>query len=830
MKKHNLNLFLKIILLFIISPFISNSQHENFYSTSSIISKLNKLNTLGKVLYIAAHPDDENTRLIAYLSNEKKYETAYLSLTRGDGGQNLIGKDLKENLGVIRTQELLEARKIDGGIQFFSSAIDFGYSKNAEETLKFWNENKILYDIVWIIRKFKPDIIITRFNQISGTTHGHHTSSSILANKAFALSGDPEVFPDQLDKLNIWKPKRIFWNTSTRYFNISNYSEKEITKINVGLFNNFLGKSYNEISSESRSMHKSQGFGSLKRRGNENELFILTQGESIESDIMDGVDISWKRVNANKSIIENLYRAKEEFDPNYPERIVKFLLIAYSEIDKIKDKHWAIIKKNEIKNLIKACLGLYFESLSNVSIASIRDNINLQFDVINRSPSNIILEKIEVLNKVYSYNKQLFDNEFHTFSESIYLPDTLNFSEKYWLLEEPNYGNYKINNNNLIGNPDNHHAITSTFIFNINGTKLEYEAPIVNKSNNPTKGDDYKPFNIGLPIYLNPKLTNVLAINTDIKTVEVEIKSGKDKMNARIYLDIPDVIEFEPKYHDIYLDKKNQKKIIKFDLILPQKDYVKEKIIVKANINDKIYQRGIEEISYNHIPKQIRFPKSEISIIKFNLKIKGKNIAYIMGSGDNIPNSLSLIGYNVDIINIDDLNSNMLSKYDALIIGIRAYNINNQLTDKTNEILNFVKNGGNVIVQYNTSRGINSKNFAPYNFNISRKRVSQENSKVNILNPNHPALNYPNKIFLDDFNGWVQERGLYFPDSWSEEYSTLISSYDQGENPNDGGIILSKIGKGYYIYTSYSWFRQLPAGVKGAYKLFSNLISLGKEQ
>ena len=234
------NLFLITLIVFTFS-FKSNSQNENHYSTSSIISKLDKLNTLGKVLYVAAHPDDENTRLITYLSNEKKYKTAYLSLTRGDGGQNLIGKDLKENLGLIRTQELLEARKIDGGIQFFSSAIDFGYSKNPNETLSFWNENKILKDIVWVIRKFKPDIIITRFNQIPGATHGHHTASSILANKAFVLSGDPNIFPDQLDMVDVWKPKRIFWNTSSRFFNLSNYSDKELLKIDVGLYNPLLG-------------------------------------------------------------------------------------------------------------------------------------------------------------------------------------------------------------------------------------------------------------------------------------------------------------------------------------------------------------------------------------------------------------------------------------------------------------------------------------------------------------------------------------------------------------------------------------------------------------
>ena len=820
---------IQFFLIILINFNLHSQEENNIYSSSSIISKLEKLNTLGKVLYVAAHPDDENTRLITYLSNEKKYQTAYLSLTRGDGGQNLIGKDLKENLGLIRTQELLEARKIDGGIQFFTSAIDFGYSKNSKESLEFWNEDQILYELVWIIRKFKPDVIITRFNEVSGITHGHHTASSILANKAFRISGNPDIFPDQLEFLETWKAKRIFWNTSTRFFDLSKYSDDEILKIDVGLYNNILGKSYNEISSESRSMHKSQGFGSLKRRGSEKELFILTQGDKYDDNLMDGIDVTWNRFGENNEIIEYINNLVNEYDPKKPYKTVNKLSVLYEKVSKIKDEDWKKIKLNEIKNLIKACLGLFFESLSDVSISSIGENIKVNFDAINRSPININLKQVSVFDEDFLIKKDLINNEFFRFEKTIKIPESESFTEKYWLINKPNFGNYDVNDQELIGNPDNNFPVETNFIFTINNIEVSYTIPLLNKKNSPTKGDDYKIFNIGLPIYLNPKRYNELVVNSNSQTIEVEVISGKENLDATIYLDVPGNIKYEPKYFDLSFKDLNEKKIIKFDLTLPETDSFKENIIVKAKYNDEYYERGIKEINYDHIIQQVRFPLSEIKIIKFNIKTKGKNIAYFMGSGDNIPSFLSLIGYKIDLLTLDQLSTDILSNYDALIIGIRAYNVNKKLIEKTKEIHNYVKNGGNVLVQYNTSRGIDVKDFAPYSFNISRNRTSEENSKVDIINKNHLALNYPNKILLEDFDNWVQERGLYFPINWSDDYETLISSNDSGEKPNHGGILISKIGKGHYVYTSYSWFRQLPSGVSGAYKLFVNLISLGIE-
>ncbi len=819
-------------LLIILFYFISNqilSQSNNFYSASNISSMLEKLDVFGKVLYIAAHPDDENTRLIAYLANERKYETAYLSATRGGGGQNFLGTHLKDNLGLIRTQELLEARKIDGGQQFFTSAIDFGYSKEPIETLNFWNEEKILSDFVWIIRKFRPDIIITRFNQTPYITHGHHTASAMLADKAFNLAGDPSAFPEQLKHVKIWKPKRLMWNTSRRFFNLDDYDIDKMIKIDVGVYNNKIGKSYNEIASESRSMHKSQAFGSLRRRGSEVELIVHTQGVKAENDIMDGVDTSWDRIKPNDALKSYLKQAKDSFNIDKPYQIIDYLSLAHRELNRVFDRDWRSIKKNEIKNLIKASSGLFFEALSNVELASYGEEVKIKFDVINRSPYPIKLDKIQLNEKEFIIDDSLKNNKLFSVEKSFQLPLEHEVSEKYWLKNPSEFGSYNIDDQKLITEPDNKPVLEAKFIFKVNGQQISYISPVTYKLNSPINGDEYRPFNIGNPIYLNPKNDLEYLVNTNKKNLEVEVISGANNMSARIYLDAPEGTKVDPEFYDINFKNNNEKKLLNFNVSLSDNKNSINKVSYKAKIHDKIFSRGINKIIYSHISHQTRFPKSEVSLIKFDLNVKAKNIAYIMGSGDKIPESLSLVGYKVDLFEKNDINIDNLKDYDALIVGVRAFNSDKSLLDIKPQLMNFMESGGNVIIQYNTSRNLDVNKFSPYPFTLSRNRVSQENAPVRIINSKHPALNYPNKITLEDFNGWVQERGLYFPNSWSNDFETIISSNDKGESPNNGGILISKVGEGYFVYTSYSWFRQLPAGVSGAYKIFTNLISLGKK-
>ena len=339
-------------------------------NASEIKLALNKLNTLGSVLYVAAHPDDENTRLIAYMANERLVRTGYLSLTRGDGGQNLIGTEKGPLMGVVRTQELLEARKVDGGEQFFTRAVDFGYSKTPEETFIKWDKQAVLADVVWAIRKFKPDVMITRFPPTSKAGHGHHTASAILAAEAFDLAGDKNAFPEQLTYTTVWQPKRLLLNASTWWDKELPQKAKdnptEYTTVDIGTYNTLLGKSYGEIAAESRTMHKSQGFGSAKQRGSKLEYLKLLKGEPFKTDVLDGVNLSWKTVNGGEAIEKLLTKAITNFNAEQPELIVPTLLEAHQLLNKLPDSNkWKWIKLSKIRTVIANCAGLFVEVTAN---------------------------------------------------------------------------------------------------------------------------------------------------------------------------------------------------------------------------------------------------------------------------------------------------------------------------------------------------------------------------------------------------------------------------------------------------------------------------------
>ena len=313
----------KIILSFVISFFsltLLQAQKPITPSSSEIFESLQKLNFLGSVLYIAAHPDDENTRLISYMSNHVKARTGYLSLTRGDGGQNLIGSEIRELLGVIRTQELLAARRIDGGEQFFTRANDFGYSKHPDETLAIWNKKDVLSDVVLAIRKFQPDIIINRFDhRTPGTTHGHHTSSAILSFEAFDLANNKSAYPELLKEAGVWQPKRLFFNTNSWFYR----TQKEFDEANkenrisfdIGTYYPLKGESNNEMASVASSQHLSQGFGRLSQRGTQNEYVEFLKGDPLNNndDIFAGIDTSWNRIKGGKAIGDIVYEIENNF-------------------------------------------------------------------------------------------------------------------------------------------------------------------------------------------------------------------------------------------------------------------------------------------------------------------------------------------------------------------------------------------------------------------------------------------------------------------------------------------------------------------------------------
>lgn len=816
------------VIILIISSVPSNAQKPQTVDAAEILKKLEKLQVLANVLYVAAHPDDENTRLIAYFSKHELANTGYFAFTRGDGGQNLLGPEIREKLGVIRTQELLAARRIDGGRQFFSRAVDFGYSKNPDETFKVWDREKVLGDLVWVIRNFKPDIIITRFNTLPGTTHGHHTASAILAREAFKLAGDPGSYPEQLAYTEVWQPRRIFWNTSWWFYGRRDFDSSGMVKINVGTYDPVLGLSYSELAAESRSMHKSQGFGASGQRGDDMEYLTQWEGDHATGSTFDDMDISLSRVTGGATIKVMIDDIIDKYDEADPERIIPDLLNLRQAVSQINDKFWKMKKLNEIDELIYDCTGMFLEVRASDFSATPGSDLKINVEAINRSDGHIELEKFIVngsrqdttLNYVLKNNKDL---EFET---NMHIPEGLPVSQPYWLRNKPEKGMFVVKDQKLIGKPENDPAMSARFTLNIDGTEITYQKPVIYKENDPVKGEVYRPFIIIDPVQVN--LDNDVYIFPDNapRTVNLTVRAGEDHILGTLSLNLDPHWKVTPESIEVGLDDKNEEKVYSFQVTPPaeaREDTLKATVMYRG----KEYSRGFETIDYSHIPEQTLFPVAETKMVKLNIQKKGHLVGYIEGAGDDIPQCLEQIGYKVEFLHDDDFANGTLNNYDAIVVGVRAYNTVAKMKFYQPKLMEYVKNGGTLIVQYNNSYRMVTENIGPYPLELSHDRVTVEEAPVTILAKDNPVMNTPNKIGQNDFKGWVQERGLYFADKWDSRYTPVLSCHDPGEEARNGGFLVTQYGKGYYIYTGYSWFRELPAGVSGAYRIFANMISLG---
>ncbi|EGV43859.1 LmbE family protein [Bizionia argentinensis JUB59] len=828
---------LRCLFLILISSTLTYAQQPQKPNSSEIYESIKKLNFLGSVLYVAAHPDDENTRMISYMANGVKARTAYLSLTRGDGGQNLIGPEISELLGVIRTQELLTARAIDGGQQLFTRANDFGYSKHPDETLAIWNKQAVLSDVVLAIRQFQPDIIINRFDHRSpGTTHGHHTSSAMLSLEAFDLANDSSVYPDQLKSTEIWQAQRVFFNTSWWFYGSQEKYDKadksNLIALDMAPFFPSSGLSNTEIAALSRSQHKSQGFGNTGTRGSEKEYIELIKGSmpTDQTNLFEGIDTSWNRIKEGSAIGNILKDIEKNYDFKNPSASLPKLVIAYSAIQNLENGHWKTIKSNEIKSIISACAGLYLEAVAETNHATADQNINLTLEAINRSNSEIHLESFTNPNGlVVKKNMILKNNQSIKIKEAFRTPilDKTPITTPYWLTEKGSLGMYKVSDQALIGKPESPEYFNVTFNVSITGVTIPFTKPIVYKTNDPVKGEVYKPFEI-IPEASVRIAQKVIIFETEkAKVIPVKVKAGRDNLEGTVQLSVPTGWIVSPEKQSISIANKGNEQTLLFTVTPPinqNEGYIKPVI----SINGNTYSNELIEIDYDHIPYQTVLLPNESKVVRLDIKKKGEKIAYITGAGDVVPESLKQIGYNVTTLSPSAITAKNLKQYDAVVIGIRAYNTIDVLKFKQNILFDFVKNGGNMVVQYNTSRGLVTDNLAPYKLQLSTDRVTDEFADVKFLAPNHPVLNVPNKITQSDFDNWTQERGLYFPDSWAKDFTPILSMHDKGESAKKGSLLVAKYGEGYYIYTGLSFFREFPAGVSGAYRLFANILSLGK--
>lgn len=805
-------------------------QVPKIYSSSEIFQQIKKLNVLGSVLYIGAHPDDENNSLLPYLANEKLYRTGYLSLTRGDGGQNLIGDEQGMELGLIRTQELLAARKVDGAEQFFTRAYEFGFSRSAEEALRTWNKEKILSDVTWVIRQFQPDVIITRFPGDKRAGHGHHAASSILANEAFTAAADVNRFPEQFTYgVKPWQAKRILWNSYN--FGNNNTTSEDQFKIDIGMYNPLLGKSYGELGGEARTLHKSQGEGRPRRRGQIFEYFATTGGSAPGNDLMDGIVIDWKRIAGGEKIQSMINEIAGTYNIEKPELSIEALVQLYAAIEILPDDNWRNKKLQDVQQLIEECAALFTEATSGQQSVIQGDTLRTTFFINNRKAVNASLKKIELENFDSSLSISLTPNQNISFNKTIKVSADKKISQPYWLVYPQLNGTFDVRDQVLIGKAENDPSFQVKFLININGQDFTITRPVQYKFNDPLRGDVYQPIPVLPKVELNYTKDNFISINGVPVQADFYFKSNEPN-DLSLYKIIQ---QYSKKWgnNNPQISYNAKGVIVKYETATfrPLSDEINTSEEINLKTNDGKYDGYTKTISYEHIPTITYFPKAKANLVKLAIRTIGKDIGYITGAGDKVSQALESMGYNVKMLTEADITDASLKQFDAIITGVRAYNIHEFLSNKNDVFMRYVENGGNLIVQYLKGDMVGAKKVqvGPYPFLVnSASRITEENAKVNFLLPEHPALNYPNKITAKDFAGWLQERSNYQADEVDEHYEKLLRMADSGEKESDGSLIVAKYGKGNFVYSGLVFFRQLPAGVPGAYRLMANLIGLPK--
>lgn len=790
---------------------------------------LQKLNVLGRVLYLAAHPDDENTNLIALWANGSLYDTGYLSLTRGDGGQNLVGPELREKLGVIRTQELLAARHLDHGRQFFTRAVDFGFSKRADETLRIWDRDKILADIVWVIRSFRPDVVVTRFSPEDTITHGHHTASAILAREAFKAAADPNRFPEQLAFVKVWQPTRLVWNTSQFFYQNRNqpFDPTGLTTLEAGGFNPLLGKAFTEIAAASLSMHKSQGVGSPPRRGARKEYFKLLDGAPMQAGLFDGIDTTWARVSNSRSIAEKLREVTSTFSPADPAATVEKLIELRKALAKPSDD-WAVTKRNEVDAIIAACAGLHIESSTALAAVSPGQTLPIKLEAINRSriPVKLIEVRAPVSGQTLRIDATLGTDEFVTKDLSPNLPADWVYSQPYYLRKPAMLGTFTVDEQPLIGRPENPPLFPVEVTLQIAGEEIRYAVDTKYRKVDPIAGEQRQALVIAPPVFANLSSSVFIFADERPKAVQVRVLASTAAVRGEVKLQAPAGWKIEPASTPVDLKNANAEMTMTFTITPPATAAAEGELRAVVSVDGRDYSFARERINYPHIGVHVLMPPAEAKIVRGDIRKRGEQVGYIAGAGDEISPALEQLGYKVKLVDPSEITAKNLAQFDAVVLGIRAYNTQEQIVNWQPQLLEYVQAGGVVVVQYNTTAELKTKAIGPYPLEISRERVTDENADVRILAPDHLVMTTPNKITAGDFKDWVQERGLYFPNKWDANWTPILSSNDPSEKPLDGGLLVAKLGRGYFVYTGYSWFRQLPAGVPGAYRIFANMVSL----
>ncbi|MEW6337349.1 MAG: PIG-L family deacetylase [Acidobacteriota bacterium] len=784
--------------------------------------RLERMLVTGSALYVAAHPDDENTALLAWLAQGRKVRAGYLSLTRGDGGQNLIGTEQGDVLGVIRTEELLAARAVDGAEQFFTRAIDFGYSKSPEETLRVWGHEAVLADLVWVIRSFRPDVIVTRFPASGGGGHGHHTASAILAVEAFSAAADPSRFPEQLRLVEPWQATRLVWNAWRRP---GDPPVPGRLTVDVGAYEPLLGRSYAEVAAEARTMHKSQGFGSSPRRGSLPQEFEHVAGARAESDLFEGVDLSWGRVPGGDAVTALLARAAAEFDDRRPWRSAPRLVEALAALDRLPANALVAAKRAELLEVVRDCLGLWFDVTSPAATAVPGRAVELTVTALNRSPEPISLRRVEVPHTSTGApaGGALEENRPFDAKVSTVLPASVPHSLSYWLREAHGPGTYTLPEGSPVGAARSPAALSARFTVDVAGREVSFDVPAVHRWTDPVEGERWRPLAVVPPVTAGASKPVVFFPDAAARVVRVTARAHA-AATARLDLELPAQWRVEPASVDLAFAKPGEERAVTFT-VTPPPGTTTEEMVVRL---DGAPARRAVEVDHRHIPPQLLLPLATARLVRVDVARPVERVGYVMGSGDEIPEVLRQIGFRVELLSDEELSEGDLSSFGAIVVGVRAFNTRGRLAALASRLMSYVESGGTLVVQYATSRETVTDAIGPFPLALSRDRVTDEAAAIELLDPGHPLLRIPHRIAAADFEGWVQERGLYHAGTWDPRYTPLLSMADPGEKPTRGALLVARHGAGTYVYTGLSFFRQLPAGVPGAIRLFVNLLGGGR--
>lgn len=797
-------------------------------SPAAIEAELRTFKQLGSVLFVAAHPDDENTQLITYLARGRGYRTAYLSLTRGDGGQNVLGSDFGAKLGMARTQELLAARRLDSGRQFFTRAIDFGFSKDYQETLTVWNRQEVLADVVRVIRTFRPDVIVTRFSPKPGGTHGHHTASAVLALEAFKLAADAKAFPEQLARLEPWQAKRVFWNSGGR----GPAAPADALKIDVNGDDPVFGVTFADIASRSRGMHKTQGFDSFggpSGTGPRMEAFQLLVGEPASNDLLDGVETSWKRIAGAAEIGALTDEIIAGFSAQDPAASVPALLKLRTQLAALKDEPLVREKRLQLDQILRSCLGLEVQTTVPHAEVVAGEKLALRHTATVRAayPIKWVGLRYPLTNRQVSNSDLLKPGEEASRETTETLPKDILLTQPYWLRAESAKGTFRVDDAELIGLPENPPAFPVEFVFEIEGQSLVVEDEPIEYASRSAKIEKRRRLDVIPPVSLRFSSEVELFAPSVAREITLEIDALRPDSNGTVQLEAPTGWKVEPAQQTYKLGSVGDSARVTFKLTPPSTAGI-ARLTGMAEMNGRRYSAQRVEVRYPHLPLQLLHPLTALKVVSLDVAKRGQRVGYLPGAGDNVADSLKQIGYAVTLLKGDDLTTDGLKNLDAVVVGVRALNTRNDLSGKMQALFDYVERGGTVVMQYNNPNGLKVDKISPFELKISGGRVTDENAAITFLAPDHLALNQPNKITPADFEGWVQERGLYFPNQWDERFTPILACSDIGETPLNGGLVIAQHGRGYFVYTGLAFFRQLPAGVPGAYRLFANLISLGK--